>query len=487
MNYEPTIGLEIHVQLKTKSKMFCRCSAATFGEAPNSRTCPVCLGLPGALPVTNGEAVRLALLAGEALGSKHPSISKFDRKNYFYPDLPKGYQISQYDLPLNVGGEVVVGDRKIKLTRAHLEEDTGKLLHEKDATLIDFNRSGLPLLEIVSDPVITSAVEAELYGQKIQLLMRYAGVSEADMEKGSLRVDANVSIRPVGAKTLGTKVEVKNMNSFRSVERALEFEIERQTKLLEGGKKIIQETRGWNEGQGVTVSQRVKEGSDDYRYFPEPDLPAIEIRSKLIAELRESLTDRSPDRQKEKLINDAGLDSRTAEILVSDYDLQSFYSRALADSRSTFTKNEAKVPTDLAKKVANWLVTDYLAHFKGRNVTWAETPVTPAHLAELIYLFDQGKISAASAKSVMTEMFNTGTTPSKIVASRGFLLQSDIVKLTDIARAVLSHNPQAVSDYRHGKAQAFGFLLGQMRKETDGQADPTIARQALEKVLQSSK
>lgn len=487
MKYEPVIGLEIHVQLKTRSKMFCRCSAETFGEAPNSHTCPVCLGLPGALPVTNAEAVRLALVAGEALGSSHPPVSKFDRKNYFYPDLPKGYQISQFDLPFNIGGDVLVGGRKIKLTRAHLEEDTGKLLHEKDATLVDFNRSGLPLLEIVSDPVITSAAEARAYGQKIQMLMRYAGVSEADMEKGSLRVDANVSIRPEGAKTLGTKVEVKNMNSFRSVEKALDFEIGRQTALLQGGEKIVQETRGWDEGKQVTVSQRIKEGSDDYRYFPEPDLPAIEISRKLISELKKYLTDRSPDRQKTRLVNESGLDSKTADVLVSDYELQSFYSQALEDSRLTFTKNGAKVPLDLAKKVANWLVTDYLANFKTRNVTWEETPVTPAHLAELIYLFDQGQISAASAKSVLAEMFDTGVTPSKIVASLGFLLQSDITKLTEIASSVLAKNSQAVSDYRNGKAQAFGFLLGQLQKETGGQADPTIARQALEKVLQSSK
>lgn len=484
MTYEPIIGLEIHVQLGTKTKMFCRCSSDVFGKPPNTRTCSVCLGLPGALPVTNGEAVRLALLAGEALGSAHPKISKFDRKNYFYPDLPKGYQISQYDLPLNIGGSIAVEGKKISLTRAHLEEDTGRLLHQGEVSLIDFNRSGIPLLEIVTEPVLTSAAQAKAYGQKIQQLMRYSGVSSADMEEGSLRVDANVSLRKKGSKTLGTKVEIKNMNSFRAVEKALNFEIARQEKLLQAGEKIIQETRGWVEGSGETAGQRSKEEAHDYRYFPEPDLPAIEIEAKLIASLRKYLVGRLPDQMKKKLISDYGLSDYDASILTSDYFLQEFYTQAISDIRKIFDGVKAPASPALSKKVANWLVTDFLSHFRSKDMSWENLPITPAHLAELVYLTETGKISAASAKIVLEEMMDQGLTPSEIVSKRGLILQSDIVKITALASRVLQANPTAVQHYRAGKVEAFGFLLGKLLAETGGQADPTVARQALQSLLQ---
>ncbi len=483
MKYEPVIGLEIHVQLATKTKMFCRCSADVFGKPPNSVTCPVCLGLPGALPVTNGEAVRLALLAGEALGSTHPKISKFDRKNYFYPDLPKGYQISQSDAPFNIGGEVLVDGAKIAITRAHLEEDAGKLIHEHELTLVDLNRSGLPLLEIVSEPVISSPSQARSYGQKVQLLMRYAGVSEADMEKGSLRMDANISMRPVGSKKLGTKVEVKNMNSFRSVEKALLFEITRQTKLLDEGERVVQETRGWDEAKLLTISQRLKEGSEDYRYFPEPDLPAIAIDTKLIKDLQRYLGERSPDEQRNKLINEYGLDDQAAGVLTSDFGLQEFYIATLTDAKQTFVKKGSTLPSDLARKVANWLTGEYLSHFNKLGLEWNETPVTPAYMAELIYLFDLGQITASTAKSIMAEMFDSGSTPSQIIKNHGYKLSSQGLNLAEIAKVVLAQNPQAVSDYHHGKEQVFGFLFGQIQKTTSGQADPTMTKQALQDAL----
>ena len=486
MKYEPVIGLEIHVQLSTKSKMFCRCLSDVFGKLPNTYTCPVCLGLPGALPVTNGEAVRLALLAGEAMASKHPPISKFDRKNYFYPDLPKGYQITQYDEPLNIGGQVEVDGLKIPLTRAHLEEDTGRLIHEDKETLVDFNRSGLPLLEIVSEPVITSSVQARLYGQKIQQLMRYAGVSEADMEKGSLRIDANVSLKPARSKKLGVKVEIKNMNSFRAVEKAINFEISRQEKLLKSGRKISQETRGWVEATGETASQRFKEQAHDYRYFPEPDLPAITISRATITKLKDYLKDRSPDRQKTKLIKDYDLSEYDASVLTSDYNLQILFTRSVSDLRQIYEDNQLTYLSSISKKLANLLVTEFLAHFKLLNLSWGNLPITPGYLAELVYLTDNGKISASSAKLVLKDMIETGETPSKIVQSRGLILQSDIVKITSLAKQVLADNPAAVSDYGRGKKEVFGFLLGQLISETKGQADPTIARQALQSLLQKS-
>lgn len=483
MKYTPIIGLEIHVQLATKSKMFCRCSSDVFGKAPNTYTCPVCLGLPGALPVTNAEAVRLALLAGEALGSKHPPVSKFDRKNYFYPDLPKGYQISQFDMPLNIGGVVDVDGTKITLTRAHLEEDTGRLLHQGAKTLIDFNRCGLPLLEIVSEPVITTALQAKLYGQKIQQLMRYAGVSEADMEKGSLRVDANVSLKAPSAKKLGVKVEIKNMNSFKAVEKAINFEITRQETLLGLGKPVVQETRGWVEGSQETASQRSKEQAHDYRYFPEPDLPAISIDSGTITKLRSYLTGRSPDQQRKELKRKYGLSDYDAKVLTSDYELQLFYTRAAGDLKLIFDENNQTYSARLSKKLANLLVTEFLAHFKSRNMSWSDLPVTSAHLAELVYLLENGQISAHSAKVVLVEMMDTGLPPSKIVQGRGLILQSDIVKITALAKQIIEANPSTVADIKRGKEAAFGFLLGKLLAETKGQADPTIARQALQKLL----
>lgn len=483
MKYLPVIGLEVHVQLATKSKMFCRCSNDVFGKTPNTFTCPVCLGLPGALPVTNAEAVRLALLAGEALGSKHPPISKFDRKNYFYPDLPKGYQISQYDQPFNIGGSVAVDGTNIALTRAHLEEDTGRLIHQSNQTLIDFNRCGLPLLEIVSEPVITSAEQAKQYGQKIQQLMRYAGVSEADMEKGSLRVDANVSLKTPTSKNLGVKVEIKNMNSFKAVEKAINFEITRQETLLAQGRQVVQETRGWVEGSQETISQRSKEQAHDYRYFPEPDLPAIAIDPLTITKLRKYLLGRSPDQQIKELKSSYGLSDYDAGVLTSDYDLQNFYIKGVRDLKLIFDDNNQTFPDHLSKKLANLLVTEFLAHFKSRNLDWTNLPITPAHLSELLYLLEKGQISAHSAKVVLAEMMDSGQTPSKIVSKQGLILQSDIVKITALAKQVIELNPQAATDVARGKAAAFEFLLGKLLAESRGQADPTIARQALQKLL----
>lgn len=478
MKLIPTIGLEIHIQLKTKSKMFCRCSSATFGEAPNSHVCPVCLGLPGALPVPNATAIKLALLAGEVLGSKHPKISKFDRKNYFYPDLPKGYQISQFDCPLNIGGTVLVEGKKVTITRAHLEEDTGKLLHQGDKSLIDFNRSGLPLLEIVSEPVLDSPEQARLYAQKIQQLMRYAGISDADMEKGSLRIDANVSVRRSGQTKLNSKVEIKNMNSFRSVERALHYEIERQTKLLAAGKSVNQSTRGWDDTSGVTVEQRAKEESHDYRYFPEPDLPALTITPSLIKEVAAMLPE-LPDAKVARFIKQYQLSDYSARVLASDIKLAHFFEAVVTD----LAKFNQDVPV---KTVANWMTGEFLAQFNIRGQDWDSLLITPGKMAELLHLFDQGKLSATPSKIILAEMFEVDRSPQKLIQEHGFVLQSDAGKLNDIARRVVIENPTAVSDFHHGKAQAFGFLLGKMMQQTKGQADPTAARQALTRALTKS-
>lgn len=487
MKYEVVIGLEIHIQLKTKSKMFCRCSAETWNERPNSHTCPVCLGLPGALPVPNQKAVEQAILIGLALHCKPQRESKFDRKNYFYPDLPKGFQISQYDLPFSQGGwvEIEAGGKrkKIGVTRAHLEEDTGKLVHanvnNKRVTLIDFNRSGIPLIEIVSEPDLRTPQEAKEYAQKIQQVVRYLGVSDADMEKGSLRVDVNVSLRKAGERKLGVKAEVKNVNSFRSVERALEHEIKRQTEILAHGGKIEQETRGWLEDKQKTVSQRTKEFAHDYRYFPEPDLPPFEFAQAEITRL-EKLLPELPMEKMARFIRDYSLPVHDAQTLVSDRTLADFYESTVSDYLKT---DGLKGKGGLAKKVANWITGEFLRKLNESGQSVEEVKITPGYIAELLYLLDQGKITAQAAKVVFSQMFDNGQRPSRIISEKGLGTISTTVELQRIVEDVLKENQKAVEDYKKGKKESLAFLIGQVMGKTQGKAEIKITKELLLKKL----
>lgn len=480
MKYQPVIGLEVHVEYKTKTKMFCRCSAEYFGQEPNINTCPVCLGMPGALPVTNKQALDFAVKAGLALNCKINLTSKFDRKHYFYPDLPKGYQISQYDLPVNgmgyldidIDGEI----RRINITRAHQEEDAGKLIHSGEATLVDLNRAGVPLLEIVSEPEMHSAKEAKAYAQKIQQIIRYTQVSDADMEKGSMRVDANISLRPTGETGLPNyKVEVKNMNTFKGIERAIEFEIIRQAELLDNGKLPAQETRGWNEDKGKTFSQRSKEDAMDYRYFPDPDLPPIVFSQDQIEIIRKSLPE-LPDAKASRFEAEYGLNTKDVQSLVADRVLAAWYEEAVAVYISSKDKKD---PVLQAKTVANWVIGELFRWMNETNTRIEDIKILPAMLAELLYLSDNGKISATTAKDVFAEMFKTGETASHIVQAKGLGQISDEGAITEIVEKILAANEKAVADYKAGKEASLMFLLGQCMKEAKGKANAEQVKELL--------
>ncbi|GAC1318613.1 MAG: Asp-tRNA(Asn)/Glu-tRNA(Gln) amidotransferase subunit GatB [Chloroflexota bacterium] len=468
--YEAVIGLECHVQLATRSKMFCGCPSDYAGSEPNTHVCPICLGMPGVLPVINRQAVEYTLMTGLALGADIPEATKFDRKNYPYPDLVKGYQISQYDLPLVKGGsvEIAVGDadpRRIRLERVHLEEDTGRLNHSPEGSLIDFNRAGVPLMEMVTQPDLRTAPEARAYLQKLRAILRTLGVSDADMEKGQLRCDVNVSLRPVGQDTLGTKVEVKNLNSFRAVQHALEYEIERQTAALDRGETIVQETRGWNDERAVTVSQRSKEQAHDYRYFPEPDLPPLFIDRAWLAELTTRLPE-LPEARRARYMERFGLTAYDAEALSTD----------VAGAR--LFEDTVGLGAD-PKKVANWVQND-IARLRTDQEA---TTLDPAHLAALIRLVDDGVIGMSAARQVLPEVCRSGAAPREVVDRLGLVQVSDEGAIEAAARTAIDGNPAAVSDYRAGKASAINFLKGQVMKATRGKANPAVAEAALRRLL----
>lgn len=467
--YEVVIGLECHVQLATRSKMFCGCASDYAGAAPNTHVCPICLGMPGVLPVMNRVAVEYTLLTGLALNADIPEATKFDRKNYPYPDLVKGYQISQYDLPLVKGGWLEIssdglGTRRIELERVHLEEDTGKLTHVPGGSLIDFNRSGVPLMEMVSKPEIRSPGEARAYLLKLRAILRTLGVSDADMEKGQLRCDVNVSLRPVGETRLGTKVEVKNLNSFRSVQRALEFEIARQTELLERGEAIQQETRGWVDDRGVTVSQRSKEEAHDYRYFPEPDLPPVFVERAWLEDLRRRLPE-LPGARRARYMEAFGLGDYDAELLSTD-----LWAARLFEQTATAGADP--------KKAANWIQNDV-----ARLRTDGEPSLSPNNLAELIRLVDQGVIGISTARQLLATVCETGKAPRVLVDELGLAQVSDSSALEEAVRAAIEANPAAVADYRSGKATAINFLKGQVMKTTRGKANPATAEELLKNLL----
>ncbi|MBA3825678.1 MAG: Asp-tRNA(Asn)/Glu-tRNA(Gln) amidotransferase subunit GatB [Ktedonobacterales bacterium] len=487
-DYEIVIGLEVHTQLLTHSKMFCPCAADYADDAPNSHVCMICMGMPGVLPVVNQQAVEYTLMTGLALHCSIPELSKFDRKNYFYPDLPKGYQISQFDLPFCQDGylevEVEGALKRIGVTRAHLEEDTGRLLHRTDAygtgfSLVDLNRAGIPLLEIVSEPDMRTAEEARLYMQKLRSILVYLGVSSGRMEEGSLRCDANISVRPRGQKKLGTKTEIKNMNSFRAVQRALEFEAARQIEVLRAGGRIIQETRGWVEAKGITVSQRTKEEANDYRYFPEPDLPPVHITRAWIEEIRAKMPE-LPDARRERFISDYGLSPYDAAVLTDDRAWADFFETTVA----SVTTGD---PTTRAKSVANWVTGDLARLLNAHGQEIVTSKLTPAGLAGLVNALDAGTISGKQAKELLERAFATGEQPADIIAREGIAQVSDVGALETVARDIIAANPKAVEDYHKGKGAAVQFLIGQVMRQTKGSAKPDIIQPILVRLLDALK
>ena len=481
--YEAVIGIEVHCQLRTASKMFCACSTAQDDAEPNTHVCPVCLGLPGALPVINRRAVEHVLATGLAIEASVPAATRWDRKNYFYPDLPKGYQISQYDLPLASMGRLVVdtsdGPFEVTITRAHLEEDTARLIHSTAAdgrkvSLIDFDRSGVPLMEIVTEPVIRTAEQARRYAEELQLLLRTIGASDADMERGQLRVEANVSLRPRGSDTFGTRVEVKNMNSFRSLERAIEHEIGRQAAALDAGEPLRQETRGWSDDRNETYHMRWKESSDDYRYFPEPDLPPLHVAPDWLDAIRAALPE-LPAARRARYTQVLGLSAYDAAVLTAEGDASALFEATLAAGGSGVA----------AKSVANWVSGEYLRLRKAASSS-APVVVDPVQLAALIAAVDGGEVSRANGKEVLEAHAQGGGSVTSIIAARGFRQISDVGILGAAVDEVLAANPAAVADVQAGKAQAIGFLVGQVMKATRGQADAAVVQAAIRSRLGGS-
>lgn len=477
MAYTPVIGLEIHVELKTKSKMFCSCLNDPDEKIPNINICPVCLGHPGVLPVINQEAVNKVLKTGLALNSTIPQFSKFDRKNYFYPDLPKGYQISQYDMPFCQGGFLaLIGgssqpNKKVRITRVHLEEDTGKLVHPgADYSLVDFNRAGIPLMELVTEPDISSAKEARDFAEELRLILRYLDVSEANMEKGQMRVEANISVKK--GKKLGTKVEIKNLNSFRSVEYGINYEIERQIKMLQAGQKIMQETRGWHDIKEITFSQREKEEAHDYRYFPEPDLPPLSFSAQDIKKIKASIPE-LPQQRRERFKKEFKLDDKEIEVFVQHKDLGEYFEQVVSEA------GDAK----FVKLISNYLITDLQGLLKGMSVAHQDFKITPENFAEFITLISQGKISSKIAKVVLQEMFSKGADPSNIIEEKGLTQITDTVEIGRAVRTVVDKNPKAIEDYKKGKENALQFLIGQVMAKTQGKANPEAVNQILKKLL----
>ena len=471
--YEAVIGIEVHAQLRTASKMFCGCSTAYDGAPPNTVVCPVCLGLPGALPTINRQAVEHVLMTGAAIEATAPAATRWDRKNYFYPDLPKGYQISQYDLPLASRGRLTFdtsdGPFTVTITRAHLEEDTAKLVHATDAagrrvSLVDFNRSGAPLMEIVTEPEIRTAEQARRYAEELQLLLRSIGASDADMERGQMRVEANVSLRPRGSEAFGTRIEIKNMNSFKAVERAVAHEIERQAAALDAGEALVQETRGWSEERGSTYRMRIKETSDDYRYFPEPDLPPLKLDPERLAELWARLPELPADRRR-RYRDEFGLSAYDAAILVANPDATALFEATMVSDRGG--------PGLGAKPVANWVIGDYL---RLRNATAGPITVDPVELGSIIRAVDDGSISRAHGREVLGEHVASGAMAADVIAARGYRQISDASAVESAVDQVLAANPAAIADYRSGKAQAIGFLVGQVMRLTRGQANAALVQ-----------
>ena len=479
-DFEVVIGLEVHSQLLTKSKMFCSCSTNYANAAPNTHVCPVCMGMPGVLPVINQEAVKYTIMTALALNCSIPAFSKFDRKSYPYPDLMKGYQISQYDIPLSKKGYLTIDlngqAHRVGITRVHLEEDTARMTHHEGYSLVDVNRAGTPLMEIVSEPDMRSPEEARLYMQKLREILVYLGVSSGRMEEGSLRCDANISVRPLGEQKLGVKTEIKNMNSFRSVERALEFEARRQIALLREGGRIRQETRGWVETRGVTVSQRSKEQADDYRYFPEPDLPPLLINPAWVEEIRLTLPE-LPDARRERYKADFGLSAQDANVMTEDKALGDYFEQVMAVSQVQDHRVRAK-------SASNWLLSEVVRLLKASSMTIQESKFSPEALANLLDLLDKERVTGKQAKEILDEAFASGEMPEAIVTRKGIKPPiNDQGTLERIIEGVIASNPKIASDYRGGKTNALQALVGQVMKQTRGQAKAPTVQELLKKKL----
>ncbi|MEK7541552.1 MAG: Asp-tRNA(Asn)/Glu-tRNA(Gln) amidotransferase subunit GatB [Patescibacteria group bacterium] len=537
MRYEAVIGLEIHAELNTKTKMFCYSPNDPDEKRPNVNICPICMAHPGTLPAINREAVKKVIMTGLALGGAIPEFSQFDRKNYFYPDLPKGYQISQYEHPLVQGGylEITTHDthnttheekKKIRIRRIHLEEDTGRLIHiigetgeegdnrdwpnrrfrkPESYSLVDFNRAGVPLMELVTEPDLRTGEEVRAFGAELQKIIRAIGASDADMEKGQLRVEVNISLReipnpipdPIGDQitnksqtlnsndrngNLGTKVEIKNINSFKFAADAVAYEIRRQTAVLERGEKIVQETRGWNERKGESFSQRVKEEAHDYRYFPEPDLPPLKITEEWVEEIRRE-TPELPAVKKERFIREYGLEQDMAEVLTRDRDLAMFFEAATSELAARDTETPEQPQLDLSRTLAAFITGDFLRLASAAKAPIASLRVTPENLAELVLYFAESKISNTAAKQVLEEMFRSGDDPSDIIDRLGLWQMSSAADMEDIATHIIKENPAAVADYKAGKSVSLQFLVGKMMKESRGTANPKIVQEIIKKIL----
>ena len=519
--YKPTIGLEIHCELNTKSKMFCSCKNDPSDPRPNVNICEVCTAQPGTLPVANEEAIKKVIKAGLALHCQIATESKFDRKNYFYPDIPKGYQISQYDQPLCAGGFLEIeaqsasakalARRRIGITRIHLEEDTGSSIHiveeaggtvtpeevailrdknnhqeeyeelqknkeKKGYSLVNYNRAGAPLMELVTEPDITSGQEAKKFAEELQLIFKYLGVSDADMEKGLMRVEVNISVSKT--KKFGTKVEIKNLNSFRVVQKAIDFEIARQTELLESGEVVVQETRGWNDKKEITFSQREKESAHDYRYFPEPDLPALHFTQEYIDEIRSQITE-LPAQKRVRFAQEFGLGEDQIEIFVGQKDLSEYFEKVISELDEIIDRDSEKA----YKLAANYLVSDLQGILAGKEFVEKDCKITPENFAEFIAMIYGNKINSKTAKALLVEMFNTGSDPSTIVEENNWGQMTDSGELEKVVKTIIDKNPKAIADYKSGNQNAIQFLSGQVMKETRGTADPKVVQELLKKLL----
>ncbi|MBL7058625.1 Asp-tRNA(Asn)/Glu-tRNA(Gln) amidotransferase subunit GatB [Patescibacteria group bacterium] len=496
MQYDVIIGLEIHAELKTKSKMFCGCDNNAGGKEPNSVVCPICLGHPGTLPVPNKQAIEWTILTGLALDCKVNRLTKFDRKHYFYPDLPKGYQISQYDLPFVKNGKLEVDDEEVLITRIHLEEDTGKSTHPKDKSysLVDYNRAGTPLMELVTEPVIKNAEQAKEFCQLYQQILRYLNISNADMEKGEMRCEANISlqeqgkwkykdgeIKSLGDYKLNNKVEVKNINSFKALEKAINYEIKRQEKAIVSGEKIEQETRGWNDNDSKTVSQRKKEGAADYRYFFEPDIPPLNIKSDWLIQIREKLCELPPAKIK-RFKAEYSFSQDSAEIIASDKQLADFTERVISESRAWIIATGddwERQSNKLAKTASNWLISELFKHLNADGKTIKDIKITPENFAEFIILVHQDKVNSTGAQTILAKMYNDGGDPSDIMLELGLEQNNNSEELTETIKKVIQENPKQVIDYQKGKDALLQFFVGRVMAETKGKSNPTITRKLL--------
>ena len=499
--YDVIIGLEIHAELKTKSKMFCECDNDAEGKEPNTTVCPICLGHPGTLPIPNKQAIEWTILTGLALNCKVQGLSKFDRKNYYYPDLPKNYQISQYDLPFVYSGNLKINNNDIGITRIHLEEDTGKLTHPKDKkySLVDFNRGGTPLMEMVTEPVIPDAETAKKFCQAYQQILRYLNISDADMEKGQMRCEANVSvqekgkweyfgnceIKPKGKYKLNPKVELKNINSFKAVEKAIEYETDRQIKAIEDGEKLVQETRGWDENSGKTVKQRVKETSADYRYFPEPDIPPLKIDSKWIEKIKADLVE-LPQKKKKRFQEQYKLNEADSEILVSDKNLADFSEHVISELRSWIDSSGddwERQKKKLSKIVSNWLTSELFKHLKEDNKNIKDINITPENFAELVTLIYKDKINSSTGQKILEIMYTKGGDPTNIMTDLGLEQMDNTDELEGIIKEILEKNQSQVEEYKSGKENVLQFFVGQTMAATKGKANPKKVTEILKKIL----